>query len=79
MAYTMLQDSKIDLKTRQGWFEKYTSAALALNQVLKDRQDRDWERRLKELEEFRKNIKRNIEQRSIEQPETSAGSTATPA
>lgn len=61
LAYEMFRDRKIDLRTRQGWFEKYTSALLALNQLLRDRQDMGWERRLKELEEYRKNIKRTIQ------------------
>ncbi len=42
VAYEILVDSKIDLRTRQGWFREHTNAVLALNQILKDRQDRDW-------------------------------------
>ncbi len=73
LAYEMFRDKSIDLRTRQGWFEKYTGAVLALNQLLRDRQDAGWERRLRELEEYRKNIKRIIQQ-SGEPP----GSSGTP-
>jgi len=49
-AFKKFQDTNIDLKTRQGWFEKHTSAVLALNQLLKDLQMKKWEIRLQEVE-----------------------------
>ena len=42
------------MKTREGWYHKYTNAVLALNQLLKDLQYKDYEKRLKVIEESRR-------------------------
>ncbi len=54
MAYRMMRDEKIDLRSRQGWLKSYTDAARTLSQVLKEREERDWEKRLRVIEEYRK-------------------------
>jgi len=49
----IMLDSNKDLKTRERWSQLYMSTSQILNTVLRDRQMRDWEKRLKEIEEFR--------------------------
>ncbi len=41
------------MKTRESQFQKYTNAVLALNQLLKDLQYKEWEKRLRVIEESR--------------------------
>lgn len=53
MAYKTMNDERIDLKTRQSWFKRYTDAARALTQALKAREEKDWEKRLQEVREYR--------------------------
>lgn len=60
----MMRSSKIDLKTRQTWFKKHTEASVALNQLLKDREMRDWEKRLEQIEQYRKNARAQAESES---------------
>ena len=50
-SWEMIQNPNLDVKTREGCIQNHTNTALALNQILKDRQNRDWEERLRELEE----------------------------
>ena len=57
-AHQQAMNEKLDEKARDRWAQRYTNAILALNQVLKDRQYRDYERRLKLLEENWKLVKR---------------------
>ena len=47
----ILMDEKLDLKTRERWTQLYNNTSTVLNQVLKDRQIRDYERRLRIIEE----------------------------
>ena len=47
----ILLDEKLDLKTRERWTQLYNNTSTVLNQVLKDRQLRDYERRLRIIEE----------------------------
>jgi len=54
MAYKMMNDERMDARTRQGWFKRYTDAARGLIQALKAREEKDWEKRLREVEEYRK-------------------------
>jgi hypothetical protein len=42
------------LRTRESWYQKYTNAVLALNQLLKDLQYKEYEKRLRIVEESRK-------------------------
>ena len=47
-------DEELRMKTRESWYHKYTNAVLALNQLLKDLQYKDYEKRLKVIEESRR-------------------------
>ena len=46
----MMQNEKLDTKTRERWTQLHTNTAQVLNAVLRDQQTKDWEKRLKELE-----------------------------
>jgi hypothetical protein len=46
----VIMDQKMDLKTRERWTQLYNNTSQVLNQILKDRQMRDWEKRLREIE-----------------------------
>ena len=52
LAYKNTTDEELKMKTRESWFGKYTNAVLALNQLLKDAQCREYEKRLRAIEEF---------------------------
>ena len=54
----VILDEKMDLKTQERWTQLYNNTSQVLNQVLKDRQMRDWEKRLRAMEDYRKNPKR---------------------
>ena len=43
-------NEKLDVKSRERWTQVHTNTAQVLNQVLRDRQFKDWEKRLGELE-----------------------------
>ena len=48
----VLLDEKLDLKTRERWTQLYNNTSTVLNRILKDRQMRDWENRMREIEEY---------------------------
>lgn len=50
MSRAMMTNQKLDPKTRERWTQLHTNTAQVLNQVLRDKQYREWEKRLKELE-----------------------------
>jgi hypothetical protein len=50
MSREMMTNLKLDPKTREKWAQPHTNTAQVLNQILRDKQFRDWEKRLKELE-----------------------------
>ncbi len=50
MSREMMMNQKLDPKTRERWTQLHTNTAQVLNQVLRDKQHREWEKRLKELE-----------------------------
>ncbi len=54
----IIMDQNMDLKTRERWTQLYNNTSQVLNQILKDRQMRDWEKRLRIIEEYRRNPKR---------------------
>ena len=54
MAYKNARDGELKMKTREAWHGKYTNTVLALNQLLKDSQYRDYEERMREIEEYAK-------------------------
>ena len=47
-------DEGLRMKTRENWYQKYTNAVLALNQLLKDLQYKEYEERLKVIEDSRR-------------------------
>ena len=46
----MMVDKRLEPKVRERWTQLHTNTAQVLNQVLRDQQAKDWEKRLKELE-----------------------------
>ena len=54
LAYKMMSDERIDVKTRQAWFKRYTDSVRTLSQILKAREEKDWENRIYQMEEYRK-------------------------
>ncbi len=60
LAYKNALDDKLKMKTREGWYQKYTNAVLALNQLLKDSQYKDYEKRLKVIEESGRVLRRTV-------------------
>ncbi len=54
LAYRNAMDEGLRMKTRESWYRKYTNAVLALNQLLKDLQYKEYEKRLKVIEDSRK-------------------------
>ncbi len=54
LAYKNAMDEGLRMKTRESWYQKYTNAVLALNQLLKDLQYREYERRLRLIEDSRR-------------------------
>ena len=50
----VIVDETMDLKTRERWTQLYNNTSQVLNQVLRDRQMRDWEKRLQLIEQHRK-------------------------
>jgi hypothetical protein len=57
----VMLDEKMDLKTRERWTQLYNNTLQVLNQILKDRQMRDWEKRLREIEKYRGIQKRTVQ------------------
>ena len=58
MCHRVMTDSKLDLKTRERWAQKHAYAAHTLGELLRDRQYREWEKRLKELEDSGRVLRR---------------------
>lgn len=54
MAYKNAIDPELKMKTREAWHGKYTNTVLALNQLLKDSQYRDYEERMRRIEDYAK-------------------------
>ena len=54
LAYKNAMDEGLRMKTRESWYQKYTNAVLALNQLLKDLQYKEYEKRLKIVEDSRR-------------------------
>ena len=50
MSRGMMTNPKLDPKTREKWTQLHTNTAQVLNQVLRDKQFSEWEKRLKDLE-----------------------------
>ncbi len=54
LAYNNAMDPELKIRTREGWYQKFTNAVLALNQLLKDSQYAEFERRLQVIEESKR-------------------------
>jgi len=54
MAYRNAADTELQMKTREAWHGRYTNTVLALNQLLKDAQIREYEKRLQAIEQLEK-------------------------
>ena len=50
MSRGMMTNLKLDPKTREKWTQLHTNTAQVLNQVLRDKQFSQWEKRLQDLE-----------------------------
>ncbi len=50
MSREMMMNQKLDPKTRERWTQLHTNTAQVLNQILRDKQYKEWEKRLRELE-----------------------------
>jgi hypothetical protein len=48
------------MRTRESWYQKYTNAVLALNQLLKNLQYKEYEKRLKLIENSRRRLRRIV-------------------
>ncbi len=51
-------DTDKDLKTRERWTQLHMSTCQTLNIILRDNQFREWEKKLRELEEYGRNASR---------------------
>ena len=51
LAYTNAENPEFTMKMREAWHRRYTNTVLALNQLLKDAQYKDYEKRLRTIEE----------------------------
>jgi len=49
----IMRDQEKDVKTRERWTQIHNSTSQILNTVLRDLQMKDWEKRLKIIEEYR--------------------------
>ena len=65
-------DERMDLKTRERWTQLYNNTSQVLNQILKDRQMRDWEKRLREIEAY-ENIPEGVERSQAAPTEPKTG------
>jgi hypothetical protein len=50
----IMLDREKDVKTRERWTQIHNNTSQILNNVLRDLQMKDWEKRLKIIEEYRK-------------------------
>ncbi len=60
IAFENSIDQKLTLRMRESWHQRYTNTVLALNQLLKDSQYRDYEKRLKVIEESGRVLRRTM-------------------
>ncbi len=60
MAYKNSIDVNLSMRMRESWHQRYTNTVLALNQLLKDSQYKDYEKRLRVIEESGKTPRRMV-------------------
>ena len=56
----MMLDEKLDRKERERWTHIHAYTSQVLNQVLRDRQFKDWETRLREIEARKRRLSASI-------------------
>lgn len=56
LAYQKCMNEKLRWRTRESWHQKYTNTVLALNILLKDSQIKDYEKRMRIIEEYGKKL-----------------------
>lgn len=54
MAYTYARDPELSITMRESWHRQYTNSVLALNQLLKDSQIKEYARKLEAILEDEK-------------------------
>lgn len=54
LAHKNATDPEMPIRLQVEWHSRYTNTVLALNQLLKDSQYRDYEERMREIEEYAK-------------------------
>lgn len=55
-AYQNSLDQSLKIETRESWHQRYTNHVLALNVLLKDSQIKDYEKRMRIIEEYTKKL-----------------------
>ncbi len=55
IAYQNCHDKKLRMKTRESWHQRYNNHVMILNVLLKDSQIKEYEKRMKIIEEYEKN------------------------
>ena len=73
----MMLNERLDVRTRERWTQMHTNTAQVLNQILRDRQFKEWENRLRELESMGHIPRGTVRQveHSENQKDASSGST----
>ncbi len=54
LAFANMMDASLPLKMRETWHRQYTYTVLALNQLLKDSQYKEYEERMRVIEDQEK-------------------------
>ena len=54
LAYRNARDPELPMRMRETWHARYSNTVLALNQLLKDSQYKEYEKRLRAIEENEK-------------------------
>ncbi len=52
LAYKNARDPELPMRMREAWHGRYTNTVLALNQLLKDAQYKEYEKRMRAIEEY---------------------------
>ncbi len=60
LAYKNSIDANLSMRMRESWHQRYTNTVLALNQLLKDSQYKEYEKRLRVIEESGKTARRMV-------------------
>ncbi len=61
LAYKNCINKKLEMRMRENWHKRYTNHVLALNVLLKDSQLKDYEERMKMIEEHERKRRGDVE------------------